>query len=241
MSGVGFSSGSCPGLSTTGLVELAGRLGVDVVDLRAGKGHGWEAQGVEPLRAAGVRVAFVGVSLVLGRPGQQPARRLSELDARGAGGLPVKVFADAALDTDPAARELARRQVRELGSVPVLVETHHGYASVAALARLCDETGCRVLLDTLGLTRVHGGLTGAEVLRRYVVAAQVKGYPPADPAGGRHLPLRAMPAEHIAQVRDLLPPNVPVLVESRAGGLADDLAVLRGWLAPRHPEEALDA
>jgi hypothetical protein len=241
MRDVGFSSGSCPGLSATELVELAGRLGADVVDLRAGKAHGWEAQGVEPLRAAGVRVAFVGVSLVLGRPSQQPTLRLSELDALGAGGLPVKVFADAALDTDPAARELARRQVRELGGVPVLVETHHGYAGVAALAGLCDETGCQVLLDTLGLARLHGGLTGAAVLRRYVVAAQVKGYPAGAAAGGRHLPLRTMPAEHVAQVRELLPPGVPVLVESRAGVLADDLAVLRGWLAPRHTEETVDA
>jgi hypothetical protein len=239
---IGFSSGCCPELSGTEIVELAGRLRVDLVDLRAGKGHGWEALGVAPLRAVGIRVAFVGVSLVLGRPDQRPAERLSELDALGAGGLPVKVFADAALDADPAARQLARRQLAELDGVPVLVETHHGYASVPALARLCGDTGCRLLLDTLALARLHGDLAGAAAaLRPYLVAGQVKGYDVADAAGGVHLPLRAMTAGPAAQVRDLLPPGAPVLVESRAGVLADDLAVLRDWLAPRDAEETVDA
>jgi hypothetical protein len=50
-----------------------------------------------------------------------------------------------------------------------------------------------------------------------------------------------MPADHAAQVRQLLPPGVPVLVESKAGILADDLVVLRDWLAPHEAEEAVDA
>ncbi|MCW2640545.1 MAG: hypothetical protein JWP76_2851 [Dactylosporangium sp.] len=246
MTPVGISSGCCPELTGPQLAASARQLGVDVVDLRAGKGHAWECDGVAPLRAAGLRVAFVGMSLVLGRPGQPCEQRLAELDRLGAVDVPVKVFADQALDVDPLARQVAREQVNALqemtGVGRVLVETHHGYAGPPALAGLCAETGCRLLLDTLGLAKLHGGLDGVEpLLGPYIVACQVKGYDTSDPAGTRHLPLRGMDPAHVAQVRRLVPPGAPVLVESKAGVLADDVAVLRSWFAPSYSEGRGDA
>jgi len=239
MNPVGISSGSCAELSAPALAALAEELKAEVVDLRAGKGHGWERDGIAPLRDAAIRVAFVGLSIVLGRPDQACGDQLAYRDRLGGTGLPVKVFATAGLGTDRDARLLAYRQVQELrkgGSV--LVETHHGYADRSALARLCVDTGCGLLVDTLGLAKLSGSLTGTTAeFRGHITAGQVKGYDVADPGGTRHLPLSAMDATHAAQLRALVPPGAPVLIESKAGVLADDLAVLRDWLSHRDEEE----
>lgn len=236
MNTVGFSSNCSPALTGAGLAALAVDIGAQVVDLRVGRGQGWESDGTAPLRAAGVQPVFVGVSLVLGRPNQPCLPRLAELDRLAAADLPVKVFAAESLGTDPRAYELAVDQAAVLQSVVgqgrLLVETHHGYAAVADLARLCRDTGCRMLLDSLGLARLGVALDEAMLLLRpYVVAMQVKGYDVAAPTTSVHYPLRTMGATYAARLCALLPPGVPVLVESKAGALAEDVSVLRRSLA----------
>jgi hypothetical protein len=232
---LGISGGSCPGLGAAGLAETALGLGVSVVDLRAGKGHAWEGGGVGPLLAAGVSVAFVGTSVVLGR--EQPIEAtLARLEILGAGGFPVKVFATAELARRGAEARLAERQARTIldwtGPGRLLVETHHGYAAPAALAWFAGLTGCRLLLDTYGLARLGTPVHAAgPALSGYLGAAQVKGYDEADPERSGHLPLSTMSPAHGAALDRLLPPGAPVLVESRAGTLAEDLAVLGGWLS----------
>jgi hypothetical protein len=243
---VGLSGGSCPELDAGQLAETAVGLGVGLVDLRAGKGHAWESGGVAPLLAAGLGVAFVGTSLVLGRP--MPIREiLTALEALGAGGLPVKVFADAEVARQPEAARLAETQARVIqdwsGPGRLLVETHHGYAAPPSLARLCELTGCRVLLDTLGLARLGTPVhTAGPTLAGYLAAAQVKGYDEAAAGAGGHRPLATMSRAHAAALDRMLPPGAPALVESRAGTLAEDLTVLRRWLAgptgPAAPAEA---
>lgn len=223
MTTLGISSNCRPELSARELAALAVSLGAEVVDLRAGRGQGWESDGVAPLIEAGITPVFVGISFVLGRPGRPET-------SPAAGDLPVKVFADEALATDPAARRLAADQARRLREhASLLVETHHGYASLPALLELCAETGARLLLDTLGLARLGADLPdAAEAVRPYVDACQVKGFDRADP-GGRHRPLAAMGASYGQILRAAVPPGRPVLVESKSGTLADDLAVLRRW------------
>jgi hypothetical protein len=232
---LGISSGSLPSLPATALAATVLRLGAGTVDLRWGKGHGWEVQGLTPFDDAGVSIAFIGVSVVLGTGDPSlrdlaPARAL--LDGRPP--VPFKVFAardlDDAGDTGARSRDLAGRQAAVLADwagAPALVETHHGYASLSALGFLCSEFGCGLLLDVYGLHQLTGELRDeAATLRRWARAAQVKGFEPV--AGGRHLPLARMPAPAWALLGEL-PRHAPVTVESRAGAIDDDLSVLRQW------------
>ena len=234
---LGLSSGSLPSSSAAALAATVVRLGAGTVDLRWGKGHGWEQDGLAPFDQAGVSVAFIGVGVVLGRGDSElravaPVREL--LDGRS--GIPFKVFAAPELDGpgDAAARSrsLAGRQacvLAEWSGAPVLAETHHGYASIASLGFLCEELGCRLLLDVYGLHQLTGALrddTGT--VRRWARAAQVKGFETV--AGGRHLPLGQLPAP-AWELLGALPARAPVTVESRAGTIDEDLAVLHQWCA----------
>jgi hypothetical protein len=187
---------------------------------------------------------------MLGRP--MPVEdTLAGLAALGADGLPVKVFVGAEIAQHREAARLAERQARTIqdwaGPGRLLVETHHGCAAPPALAWLCEVTGCRVLLDTFGLARLGTPVhTAGPALTGYLAAAQVKGYDEATPGTSGHRPLATMSRAHAEALARLLPPGAPALVESRAGTLAEDLAVLRRWLAgsagrPAEPAEAEDA
>ncbi|QNP67879.1 hypothetical protein [Streptomyces genisteinicus] len=225
---LGLSSGSAPELDADGLAALTLRLGGDAVDVRASKGHAWEGSGgLRALRAAGVRVCFVGHSTVLGRPGSPPADPAWLED-----GLPVKVFAAEGC-TAPEHRDRTRRQIAALAAASggpgnVLVETHHGYAPVPELRRLCEETGVRLLLDTLGLARIHPDpVAAAAELAPWISYAQVKGFDPGAPGTGGHLPLEGSRAAWTGEVLAAAGELRAVTVESRAGALDGDLAVLR--------------
>jgi hypothetical protein len=234
---LGVSSGSLPARSATGLAATVCELGAGTVDLRWGKGHAWEHEGVAPFDAAGVSIAFIGVGVALGSGDPAlgdltPLRRM--LGDRPP--VPFKVFAASGLDEpgDVRARalDLAGQQATVLSALSgatVLVETHHGYASLASLGMLCGTLGCRLLLDVYGLQQLTGGLSDETgTLRHWAAAAQVKGFEPVP--RGRHLPLALMPAQAWALL-DELPATAPVTVESRAGTLDEDLALLRRWCA----------
>ncbi|MFB8419145.1 hypothetical protein ACFC63_26930 [Streptomyces albidoflavus] len=225
---LGLSSGSAPEQDAAGLAGLTRRLGGTTVDVRAAKGHAWEETGgLAALREAGVRVCFVGHSTVLGRPATPPASSALLEEA-----VPAKVFAAEGC-TAPDRRELTRRQIAALaarvgGPGNVLVETHHGYAPVPELRRLCEETGVRLLLDTLGLARIAPDpVAAAAELAPWIAYAQVKGFDLAAPGTGGHLPLTGARAEWTGEVLAAAGALRAVTVESRAGALAGDLAVLR--------------
>jgi hypothetical protein len=240
---LGISSGSLPALSAAALAATVRDLGGGTVDLRWGKGHGWEEGGLGSFGEARVSVAFIGASVALGSGDPvlgnlEPLGRLLD----GWPPVPVKVFAAADLDkpgdVGARARDLAGRQaavLTRLSGVPPLVETHHGYASLASLGALCTDFGCQVLLDVYGLHQLTGGFhdeTGT--LRRWASAAQVKGFEAVP--GGHHRPLALMPAQAWALL-DELPATAPVTVESRSGTLHDDLALLRRWCSAGGEQE----
>lgn len=228
----GLSSGCVPALPAGELGRLTASLGGEVVDLRAGKGHRWEEDGLGAVRAEGVDVAFVGISAVLGDPCSVPEALAGLVPEPG---LPVKVFAAEGC-TDPSAFELTSRQIKVLadavGSADrILVETHHGYAPVPELLDLCERAGVRILLDTLGLARVDDQpLDSARLLADHTVAVQVKGFDWADPEHSRHFPLETCRAQ-TRRILDVLPHVTAVTVESKAGRPDDDLHVLREWLS----------
>jgi hypothetical protein len=230
---LGISSGSLPGEPAGSLAETVRRLGGDTVDLRWGKGHAWEEAGLAPFDSAGVTIAFIGLGVALGAgdPGADDLAPLARLLV-GRPPVPVKVFAAAALDqpgpAGAASRSLALRQAdaltRAAGTRP-LVETHHGYASLASLGALCRDGGCDLLLDVYGLHQLTGALDDEDgIIARFGRAAQVKGFVPEP--GGAHQPLARLPEQGWTLV-DALPAAAPVTIESRAGTLAEDLMVLR--------------
>lgn len=228
----GLSSGSVSAASAAELGRLTASLGGDVVDLRAGKGHRWEEDGIAAVRAEGVDVAFVGISAALGDPRSLPETLTGLVPEPG---LPVKVFAAEGC-TSPSRFGLTSHQIKVLtdaaGSAGrVLVETHHGYAPVPELLDLCERTGVRILLDTLGLARVDSQpLDAARQLADLTVAVQVKGFDWADPEHSRHLPLGTCEGP-TRRILDVLPHVAAATVESKAGCLEGDLRALRAWLA----------
>ncbi|MFD4660387.1 hypothetical protein ACFWP2_32755 [Kitasatospora sp. NPDC058444] len=228
---VGLSSGSAAGLGATELARLVRSLGGTAVDVRAGKGHGWQREGLAGLRAAGVEVCFVGVGTVLGDGAALTEDERAHLEP----GLPVKVFAAAGcLAADRIGTTLA--QVRELselvgGPELVLVETHHGYAPVPELVELAERAGSRVLLDTMGLARIHPDpVAAAATLAPWTSYAQVKGFDWSAPDTSRHRPLAASCAADTRAVLTAAGALRAVTVESKAeASLAEDIALLRSW------------
>ncbi|MFE2284667.1 hypothetical protein ACFXDJ_10880 [Streptomyces sp. NPDC059443] len=232
---VGLSSGSAPALGAAELARLTLELGGTAVDVRAGKGHAWEQGGLAGLRAAGVGVCFVGIGTVLGGAAH-PLPAAADLDQLEPG-LPVKVFAAEGC-TAPEAFDRTRQQIQELaarvgGTERVLVETHHGYAPVPELLELCERTGVRILLDSLGLARIHPDPAAAAArLAPWTSYAQVKGFDWASPGSNGHLPLALSCAGPTRELLAAAGPLRAVTVESKAGALAEDMALLLDWYAP---------
>ncbi|WP_327710179.1 hypothetical protein OG912_17645 [Streptomyces sp. NBC_00464] len=240
---IGVSSGSAPALDAAALAGLVLSSGGTAVDVREGKGHAWEAGGLDALRAAGAEVCFVGVSTVLGAPEHPPgsidALRMPER------GLPVKVFAAAGC-TAPDRLALTLAQVGALAarvgdSSLVLVETHHGYADVPELEELCHRAGTSVLLDTMGLARIDGDpVAAAARLASWIPYAQVKGFDWEQPGTSRHRPLASARPELTRKVLDAAGELRAVTVESKAPSLAEDIALLLEWYPPDpSPSQAL--
>lgn len=216
---LGLSSGSAPRLTAAEFARLTRAALGEVVDLRAGKGHAWEDEGIEGLD--GLPVAFVGISVVLGRPGQDTAA------ANRFAGHAIKVFADAgALAATSTARQFAEL-VRGREAEQVLVETHFGYAAIDELLRLCDRYGCRLVLDNQGLAQIGADVRSEEArLLTRTAAIQVKGFTlPSDPnERPRH---RALDCEDLGWLAPFASTGVDITVESRAGVPQADLQVLR--------------
>jgi len=129
---------------------------------------------------------------------------------------------------DEAVWTVARRQLDRLATCAAaapLVETHHGYAGLDSVDRLCQQLGCAVLLDLGGFFRLTGSfLDPAGVIARRTSAIQVKGFGPDAPA--THRALTELPDEAWALL-DSAPTGVPITVESKSGTLAEDIGVLR--------------
>ncbi|WP_067461615.1 hypothetical protein [Actinomadura macra] len=221
---LGLSSGSAPGLDARELAALVRRAGGAVADLRAGKGHRWEKQGIEGL--GGLPVSFVGISVVLGEPDQDTGQ------AARFPGRSIKVFAAPGVGgAEPAAAQIAAL-ARDRGTEQILVETHRGGAGPDELAALCARHGCRLVLDNLGLAEITGDFAGAlRKLAPWTAAVQVKGFDPAPGPGARpvHRPLAG---RDLGWLRAFVAAPIDITVESRSGTPLRDLATLRdAWRA----------
>jgi hypothetical protein len=214
---LGLSSGTAPRVSAAELAEMTTRGGGTAVDVRIGKGHAWENDGIRPgiadIEGAGVSVAFTGIGWHMGNP-ESPAP-----DEWPPAKYPVKVFCVERPDQGLVAEQVA---AAARSGVTLLIETHRGGPSAAQLARLASASGVGVVADLLGLLETGSDEASLADLAPYVRAVQVKGVTPER----RHRP---MVPQDLAPVRRLLSFGAPVraiTVESRAGRPLDDLALL---------------
>jgi hypothetical protein len=220
---LGLSSGSAPALPAGEFAALVRGAGGTVADLRAGKGHRWEKDGIDGL--AGLAVAFVGISAVLGRPDQDLGA------AEAFAGRDVKVFAAPGAPHAAVTAGQLRTLTRDRAPEQVLVETHRGGAGPEELAALCDRYGCRLVLDNLGLHEITGDFDAAlRDLAPRTAAVQVKGF---DATPGRERPPhRPLTRADLGWLAAFATASVDITVESRAGTPHDDLTTLRtAWEA----------
>jgi len=223
---LGYSSGTLPGAGPEELARAVLLAGGTGVDLRIGKDHGWERDGVragiDRIRRTGADVFFVGVGWRLGDAARWPVGE-EEVPAED----PVKVFCAERPDPVLVGEQLAA--AADAGLRP-WVETHAGGPDVTGLIDLTERTGVGVLLDLLGLAEI-GGADHAQLraLAPFVRAAQVKGVHRTS-KGTRHRPLAPHDLSDLSYLLSLGPLHA-VTVESRAGAPDADLAVLAAELA----------
>jgi hypothetical protein len=229
---LGVSSGSAPQLSARKLAQMVRSYGADTVDLRSGAGHRWEVDGVGAFAAAGLRIAFIGVDLATRHAADQAGSGSWERWVDSGSPLKIKAPSDCLADGRVQAeiRCLADR-LEDPGLL--LVETHAGGASVDDILELVWRYGIRVCLDLLGLALIHPRPREAmDRLNSAVGAVQVKGFDWDSPRPGAHLPLAALPGSVLDHLLEMVVgTDRPVTVESRAGVLGDDVALLREAVA----------
>jgi hypothetical protein len=229
---VAVSTSSCPRLRVSEIAEAVLSSGGNAVELRAGRGHGWEKDGAPAFVAAGVAVTAIAGSRILGAaaPANEPDVKQAE-----SVGASLRCFLDAQCETDEGATRRARAQAGALQRVlgeegRVMIEPHPGWASVPQVAAFCADTGAGAVLDTLAVQRLGFGLPRAfSELAGATRALHLKGFEPGGDRAWRHRPLELgdLPAlSSLAQARSL----ATFVVETRAGSHWRDLRLLAEWV-----------
>jgi hypothetical protein len=233
---VGVSTSSCPNLRASEIAEAVLSCGGDSVELRIGKGHGWESDGVLAVADAGVTVTAIASSRTFGAD----AMPESDEDVNQAESICtcLRCFLDARYAGDEKVTRRAHVQVaavqRALGdNGAVVVEPHPGYASVPDVAAFCASTGANAVLDTLAVHRLGIAMPQAfSELGGTTCVLHVKGFEQERDRGWSHRALARGDLPDLAALA-YAPGLAVVVVETRAGSQWRDLRLLREW-AERH-------
>jgi hypothetical protein len=233
---VGVSSSCLRHGSAQDLLDCAAAVGAGCLDLRAGRGQGWELE--FDLIAEALPVAFVGVSASLGAGvGEAPAPP-ELMHAMIKRGIPLRLFVEP-LDDATAVRRFAGDVARLRGAwgtnLRLAVEPHAAAPSLAQLDAVLAEHSVSAVVDTLGLIRQNARLDDARAfLLRHAIAVQVKGLALCD-GEYHHVALDYVPlltrwtAALLAGAA-----QVPVTVETKAGTVAEDIRTIRRLTADCH-------
>lgn len=228
MRSFGLSSATVPRWSGEELLRAADDHDLGCVDLRAGRGHGWERDDLGPL-FSGLRVCFVGVGVELGGTNEKPlAAPIRSAMAKHRTAL--RCFLAPNIADAPALAAAARRRDALAETYPgseILVELHRAAPSIADADRALTALGLRAVVDNRGVFLAAGGDTdaAADFAARHGAAIQLKGFR-LDAPTSTHIPLAG---DSLAFSERLLKaaPDVNVTVETRAGTWASDLHSLR--------------
>lgn len=232
---IGLSSGSMPDLTANELIQKLRETGCNTVDLRVGKGHRWEEDGLTLLRQSGIDVAFIGISCTLGDERFDKETLIKSLAPYA--DIPLKVFSKPGCTTTQQI-ESTQEQVQVLASIAggtdrIWVETHKGNCGVEELVRISELLGTRVLLDTLGLACIsEDPIEAMTRLMQFVSGVQTKGFNWDNPLETMHVPLFKTDINKTYLILQMLADtNCSVTVETRSGSALEDIKVLQSLLA----------
>ncbi|OMF12129.1 hypothetical protein BK131_19185 [Paenibacillus amylolyticus] len=232
---IGLSSGSMPNLTANELIQKLNETGCNTVDLRVGKGHSWEEEGLTPLRQSGIDIAFIGISFTLGDDRFDKETLIKSIAPYA--DIPLKVFSKPGCTTIQQI-ESTQKQVQVLASIAggmdrIWVETHKGNCGVEELVRISELLGTRVLLDTLGLACISKDpLEATTSLMRFISGVQTKGFNWDNPYETIHVPLSETDINRTYLIlQKLADTNCSVTVETRSGSAVEDIKVLQSLLA----------
>ncbi|KUO20707.1 hypothetical protein [Streptomyces dysideae] len=241
---IGISSSSLPEASATELLSSATAMGAECVDLRAGRGQGWEPE--FDLIAGRLPVAFVGVGATLGAGVPAEPAPPDLMRAAIERGIPLRLFAG---PLDDAAG--VRRFAADVGllrdtwgpRLRLAVEPHTAAPTLAQLDDVLAEHGIGAVVDTLGLVRLGASLDESRAfLCRHAIAVQVKGLVLRDGVY-RHTALSGAPSLTAWTAALISDARVPITVETKAGTAAEDIRTLRqalqGSLSAPVPQEVV--
>lgn len=217
--------------SAADLLRQADAIGATCVDLRAGRGQGWEDD--LPLIASSLPICFIGTDVRIGSGSIEISEIPQVVVAASALGMPLRCFVGELL-TD-------RDEVRFLSDVEILrsmfgpdvrlaVEMHEKNLSLVRLDRVLSIAKLGAIIDTLGLIRLNVKFDQiSQFSRRHAIAVQVKGVA-SSVSGFWHVPLDKAPilADWMASL--IHPLKVPVTIETKAGSIARDIDVIRSLL-----------
>ncbi|MCP3798472.1 hypothetical protein NLX83_04280 [Allokutzneria sp. A3M-2-11 16] len=200
------------------------------VDLRIGKGHAWECDGVAAglaeFRAAGLDVFFTGVGWRLGEP-----EAVQIVEGVPPKDYPVKVFCVPEPDAGLVSAQLA--EAAEAG-LELWIETHRGGADILTLAGVAARFGVGVVVDLLGLLESGDHIRPALTeLAPHVRAVQAKGVRKTS-CGYRHRPLVDADLDVVEVLLSAGAPVRAITIETRAGTETADLAVVTKRLGGTH-------
>lgn len=229
---LGVSTSSCPELRACELAEAILASGGDSVELRIGRGHGWESDGVLALATAGVTVTTIASSRSFGSDvlpdSEEDINHAKSIGAR------LRCFLDAGYEGDQDTIRRAHLQVvavqRSLGyNGSVVIEPHPGRASALGVSAFCAHTGASAVLDTFALQRLGIAMPQAfSTLGGATQVLHVKGFVQDEDRRWSH---RALAPSDLPDLTALghAPELAAVVVETKAGSHWRDLRLLRAW------------
>lgn len=225
---IGLSYSCCPHLDAATFVGLCQNLEINVTDVHPGKVQGWQQASSDPFLQAGIHVVSLNSQIVLGRGNARSIFSKIE-NSRLVQHSFLRVFLEDG--AEKVAIEADVLELIEIGYTPkqIAVETHKGYADSDTISTMQSCFGLSVVLDTLGLWHITQGVLSptARILISNAAIAHVKGFCCETAGQSLHVALNDEDHEWTTKILELLPTGCPLILETKATSLSNDIAILK--------------
>ncbi|MGD6976504.1 hypothetical protein [Bacillus altitudinis] len=237
MSGyVGFSTNCFPEKTADEILAYLKKLKCNTLDLRVGKGQKWEEKGCDFFIENGIKIAFIGLDLVLGKQFFTKELIKELLTPYKNLNVKIKILAHKSCMSEHN-KMITIQQISEIKknilNKNILVETHYGYADIDTLLTLHQETGVDILLDIMGLFKICNDIENISLLclKKAVKAMQIKGFDWCNPINSRHLPLEKINLNPLKKILELLDnPSMFITIETRSNSYEEDYLITKQLL-----------